>query len=435
MNKKIYAGMMAFGAAASFWACGSGEIIKPEDNDKVAVALAVQDSVDVVNLGTLKAQCPECDKATPSSSSRTIIAKQSSSSRTNPKSSSSQLVINSATSSSTPPVIENSSSSQSGPTPIYSSSSSATIPGTGDPGTCAPEKPTVESGEKVNWVFTNGKDLPGNLMMNSDFTWTTSDGDPASATIGGYKGRNHSVTYATTGKHNASVSILVKTTGATYNVPCTPVQVNGAPITGCKCTAAEKNPDVSVGAKWTVTGCTSAGANITTYEWLGATAAEDGKSATQAFTKKNQLAAPVVNVGNDDNTVVAVQCDSVISVDATDPDYVLTFEGSSIPASTKTSVDIPLNTEACIQVSFKWEGGWTPNNISVLCDATAAQNQPGLTMDISYNGTSKSYTGDYNISNSGLALGAVTAGQNTMKDVCVTVTGKAGGSAKCFFGN
>ena len=360
MNKKIYAGMMAFGVAASFWACGSGEIIKPEDNDKVAVALAVQDSVDVVNLGTLKAQCPECDKATPSSSSRTIIAKQSSSSRTNPKSSSSQLVINSATSSSTPPVIENSSSSQYGPTPIYSSSSSLTVsPGTGDPGTCAPEKPTVESGEKVNWVFTNGKDLPGNLMMNSDFTWTTSDGDPASATIGGYKGRNHSVTYATTGKHNASVSILVKTTGATYNVPCTPVQVNGAPITGCKCTAADKKPDVSVGGAWTVTGCSSVGANITTYQWLGATG--EGTSATQEFTKKNQLAAPVVNVGNDDNTVVAVQCDTVISVDANDPDYILDKQDTKIalPKGESTLVlDLPSG----------WHGAGDTGDCTLRCD-------------------------------------------------------------------
>ena len=34
MNKKIYAGMIAFGIAASFWACGSGEIMNPSENDK-----------------------------------------------------------------------------------------------------------------------------------------------------------------------------------------------------------------------------------------------------------------------------------------------------------------------------------------------------------------------------------------------------------------
>ena len=347
MNKKFYAGMISFGVAASFWACGSGDIIKADPNtDQTVAVIASMDEQDsatisqLVNLTYLKAQCPECDRGTPSSSSR-AIPKYSSSSRTTPRSSSSQLVINSATSSSTPPVYE-SSSSQYGPVPVYSSSSSAPSIGNGDPGTCAPEKPTVESGEKVNWVFTNGKDLPGSLLLNSDFTWTTSDGDPASATIGGYKGRNHSVTYATTGQHNASLSVYVKTSGVTYNISCTPVQVNGAPITGCKCTAADKKPDISVGGAWTVTGCTSVGANITTYTWLGATG--EGTSATQAFTKKNQMAAPVVNVGNDDNTVVPVQCDTVVSVDANDPDYILTESGVKIqlPKGESTLVlDLP----------------------------------------------------------------------------------------------
>ena len=360
MNKKIYVGIIACGIAASFWACGNGDILKPTVDDGTMSEKEVQQVFPV--LQNNPELCPACGVAlvqSSSSSSRRAPIARSSSSRTTPKSSSSQLIINSATSSSAPPLIINSSSSQP-PTPV--SSSSLTVnPGTGDPGTCAPEKPTVESGEKVNWVFTNGKDLPGNLMMNSDFTWTTSDGDPASATIGGYKGRTHSVTYATTGKHNASVSILVKTTGVSYNVSCTPVQVNGAPITGCKCSAEEKNPDVSVGAKWTVTGCTSVGANITSYEWLGATAADDGKSATQAFTKKNQMATPTVNVGNDDNTVVAVPCDTVVSVDANDPDYILTEKDTKIalPKGESTLVfDLPSG----------WHGAGDSGDCTLRCD-------------------------------------------------------------------
>ena len=358
MNKKIYASIVACGIAASFWACGSGEILKPTNDDGTMSEKEVQPVFGV--LASQPELCPECGKAVTvasSSSRRTPTTRSSSSGNSTARSSSSQLVINTATSSSVPSV-NGSSSSVSGPVPIYSSSSSASSLLNGDPGTCAPEKPTVESGEKVNWVFTNGKDLPGNLLLNSDFTWTTSDGDPASATIGGYKGRTHSVTYATTGKHNASVSILVKTTGVSYNVSCTPVQVNGAPITGCKCTAADKNPDISVGGAWTVTGCTSVGANITTYEWLGATG--DGTSATQAFTAKNQLAAPVVNVGNDDNTVVPVQCDTVVSVDANDPDYILTESGVKIqlPKGESTLVlDLPST----------WHGN-DPKPATLRCD-------------------------------------------------------------------
>ena len=330
MNKKIYAGMITFGVAASFWACGSGEILKPDElTDKNALVIAALEDqeptklTEMVNLRVLDTLCPDCLKGTASSSSRAIPTPRSSSSR-NPfvnSSSSSQLIINSATSSSTPPVYESSSSYNPGPVPVYSSSSSTPVVVGEDIGTCGPETPTVESGAKVIWVFKNGKDFPGNMMLNSDFTWTTSDANVPTATIGGYKGRIDTVTYAASGKHNASVSVFVKTSGVTYNISCTPVQVNGAPITGCKCTAADKNPDVSVGGSWTVTGCTSVGADIIGYEWLGAVG--DGPTATQAFTKKNQMAAPVVNVSNNDNTVQPVQCDEVVSVDATDPDYVI----------------------------------------------------------------------------------------------------------------
>ena len=436
MNKKIYAGMFALGIAASFWACGSGEISKPTDAD------ANMETIDDAVVGILALQpglCPECGVAVATSSSsssrRTPTARSSSSAPSTNTSSSSKMVINSATSSSNVPSV--SSSSQSGPVFLYSSSSSAPVvqPG-GDVGTCAPEKDTYESGESVIWKFERGSAITGQDYLKSKSVWTTADGTPAaSAVLEGVKGRTHTVTYATSGKHNASVQITTAA-GAVHNVTCTPVQVNGAPITGCKCVAAEKNPDISVGGAWTISGCSSTGANIIGYEWAGALAdPTDPTKASQAFTAKNQAAAPIVSVSNDDNTVIQVPCDTVVSVDATDPDYVLTFEGSNIPSSTLASVDIPLNKEACIQVSFKWEGGWTPNNISVLCDVTAAQNQPGLTLDITYGTSSKSYTGDYNISNSGIALGAVTTGQNTMNNVCVTATGKEGGSAKCFFGN
>ncbi|SHK54236.1 hypothetical protein [Fibrobacter sp. UWB12] len=368
MNKKIYAGMITFGVAASFWACGSGEILKPDElTDKNALVIAALEDqeptklTEMVNLRVLDTLCPDCLKGTASSSSRAIPTPRSSSSR-NPfvnSSSSSQLIINSATSSSTPPVYESSSSYNPNPVPVYSSSSSTPVVVGEDIGTCGPETPTVESGAKVIWVFKNGKDFPGNMMLNSDFTWTTSDANVPTATIGGYKGRIDTVTYAASGKHNASVSVFVKTSGATYNISCTPVQVNGAPITGCKCTAADKKPDVSVGGSWTVTGCTSAGAEITGYEWLGAVG--DGPTATQAFTKKNQMAAPVVNVSNNDNTVQPVQCDEVVSVDATDPDYILTEQN--------TKIELPKGESTLVlDLPSGWHGGANTGTCTLRCD-------------------------------------------------------------------
>ena len=51
MNKKIYAGMIAFGIAASFWACGSGEIMNPSENDKTMKDIAKLPDGEVIAAG------------------------------------------------------------------------------------------------------------------------------------------------------------------------------------------------------------------------------------------------------------------------------------------------------------------------------------------------------------------------------------------------
>jgi hypothetical protein len=127
--------------------------------------------------------------------------------------------------------------------------------------------------------------------------------------------------------------------------------VNGSPISGCKCIAADKKPDISVGGAWTVTGCTSAGADIIGYEWLGAVGTDT--SATQAFTAKNQMAAPVVNVSNNDNTVQSVQCDTVVSVDALSPDYEILEHSNTgaqaIPAgTTPVHIKVAVGGQSCV---------------------------------------------------------------------------------------
>ena len=122
MNKKIFAGLIACGIAASFWACGNGDILKPTVDDGTMSEKEVQPVFPV--LQNNPDLCPACGislvQSSSSSSKRTPIAR-SSSSRNTPKSSSSQIVIPSATSSSVPPVTESSSSI--GPTPVSSSSS------------------------------------------------------------------------------------------------------------------------------------------------------------------------------------------------------------------------------------------------------------------------------------------------------------------------
>ena len=355
MNKKIFAGTVALGIAASFWACGSGEIIKP-DNDDNTMAIQVPEnpalgvSKDVMNSVT----CPDCFVGAPSSSSTKQQPKPQSSA-TIPglssayvppvqQSSSSEFEIN--LSSSTPYSYTPRSSSDPGPGPgpIFVSSSSETVIEANQAGTCAPDptKATIDVNGTTTWKYTRGSGVAAASLLSAAFAWEFEGGTPPTASATGAGGMSQNVSYTTSGSHGAKLTLTIGSSH--YPITCSPVQVNGAKITGCKCSALNKKPDIAAQelGTWSVTGCTSTGHQITGYEWSGATG--EGPAATQAFTAKNQAAAPTVKVANDDNTVVTVQCDTVIAIDANDPDYILTKQDTKIqmPKGESTLVlDLP----------------------------------------------------------------------------------------------
>ena len=355
MNKKILVGTAALGIAASFWACGSGEIIKP-DNDDNTMALEVPENPtlgitkDVMNATS----CPDCFVGAPSSSSTKQQPRpQSSATIPGPtstyvppvqQSSSSEFQINLSSSAPYSYTPRSSSDPGPGPGPIFVSSSSETVIEANQAGTCAPDpsKATIDVGGSTTWKYTRGSGVAAASLLSAVFAWEFEGGTPPTANETGARGMSQNVTYATSGQHGAKLTLTI---GAShYPITCSPVQVNGAKITGCKCTALNKKPDIAAGelGAWTVTGCTSTGHQIVGYEWSGATG--DGAGATQAFTAKNQAAAPTVKVANDDNTVVAVPCDTVIAIDANDPDYILTKQDTKIqmPKGESTLVlDLP----------------------------------------------------------------------------------------------
>ncbi len=114
-----------------------------------------------------------------------------------------------------------------------------------------------------------------------------------------------------------------------------------------------------------------------------------------------------------------------------DPEYLLSFEGSNIPHSEDIYVNVPFNQTVCIYVDFDWDNIYYTPNISLLCEVRPG-DRPGLTLEVYYGGESSTYQGEYNISYSGIRLGPVQYGHNTKENVCVTVTGAEGGTAKCF---
>lgn len=353
MKKKIYVGM-AFCIATTFWACGSGDIVKYEDADGLLTVWPderedPEHQSTTVTMGinsevVTEQTCPACFiGGTPSSSSiRQQQPTYSSSSIYTPKisspvvSSSSEGGINLNSSSSYiwyPP------SSSSGYRPPVQSSSSIPQNPDGGGGTCAPVKPIVEQGEPVYWKYTIGGNVKTTDVLSAQFKWSTPGGTPETFDGKGSKFMTDTVNYATSGQHTATLNL--GTTKGTFDLVCSPVQVNGAKITGCKCsTTAVGSVDFNKtpGVDWSVTGC-STGAGLTlSYEWDGV----EGTSTTytKEFTAEHPGYIPKLFVKNNDNTMVEVTCPSVKITDG--PEYKITTTQAagaiSLPKGTSTVV-------------------------------------------------------------------------------------------------
>ena len=311
MNKKIYAGIFAFGIAASFWACGSGEIMKPMSEDNTMANL---DDAVFSLLSTQPSLCPQCgvpaETSSSSSSRRAVTPRSSSSQITTPQSSSSIIIISAASSSGTtfPPMIS-SSSQQTGPT--VSSSSTTIAPPINDVGTCAPDKETVELNDKVTWTYTRGTGIAATAILSATCDWTSADGDPISGSGKCTKTLKYQTAYSTSGKHAASIKVNLED-GSSHVVQCSPVQVNGDPIKGCTCSteaaAVDYTNPLTPGATWSVTGCLTGATRTLSYEWDGA---PGEANFTKVFEAATPSYAPVLKVSNDDNTTISVTCPAI----------------------------------------------------------------------------------------------------------------------------
>lgn len=314
MNKKIY-GLMAFGVATGFWACGSGDIIKPDQYDEL-MASQVQDDPNAmggVNDILNAVKCPECFAGqVPSSSSVTPPPQPQSSSAVVPppgQSSSSRTVRYSSStvssSSFSPFPFSGSSSSAAVPT---SSSNGGTNPGTDKIGTCAPIKAIVDKDSSVVWKFTRDPAVDPQQLMNASFNWSMPGATPATASASGANGLSQKVQYATSGVHKATVVVSIG--AASYTVECAPVQKNGDEIKGCECSTEATSVDFTATPEvsWSVAGCTSGPGLTFSYEWEG-TLGE--ATFTKTLTAATPSYAPTLRVANSDNTVINVTCPAI----------------------------------------------------------------------------------------------------------------------------
>ncbi len=173
------------------------------------------------------------------------------------------------------------------------------------------------------------------------------------------------VSYSKSGSHATTLSI-----NGDAPMTCAPVQVNGAPITGCEC-LDNPSPDVAAGgvATWSVTGCLTT-ANISGYSWAGTPAAP-----TTTFLYlccKGETFTPTLSVYNDDNTVQPVTCPAATAIDATLPDYEMTASGNTAGITFEGNVDATI-----VMNLLKHGDGETAGTCSFACQVNRGASGSG----------------------------------------------------------
>lgn len=329
-KKSVVFGVSAAMASLAFWACGSGEVIT-YDQDLEGVAQFTLGNISDAEVVKAISDCqanPQCaaemtevpvleGSSSPStqSSSRAQIFSSNQQYGSSMRPQSSMRFVNQSSSS---PAF-----GSSGGTVLQSSSSVYTGPGS-QYGSCAPETNPINHGQGTVWKFTKVSTLDGQIVVNADYAWAFDGGATPAASSAHGKSNTETIVYATSGVKNATLTFTPRG-GSPVAIQCAPLQVNGASITGCKCAAASQTVDVALGqtASWTVSGCTSRGAQIIGYTWGGAGVTGTGTSGVGAVSAKGDVVQAIVTVANDDNTLETVTCPAVKATDSNDPDYVI----------------------------------------------------------------------------------------------------------------
>lgn len=316
MNKKFAVGLSSLALAGTFLACGDGEIfVKSEGDDAIQFAYVdAQDSSmmknaikDCQNDPVCKEKMGNYNPDVPSNPT-TSSASQQQPGPINPSSSSTVLLPPSLASSSSLTIPDLGTSSSGGDIPNPPQGGT-----TGDLGSCAPVTTPIEKGGSTSWKFTFNKNNTSGVtpmdILNFDADWNFGNaGTPSVVSVKGLASPGN-VTYKNSGPATASVTL---SNGLkTETIQCSPLQVNGDPIT-CTCETAAISPYDFTSASgatvtWTAT-CSSAGATITGYQWSGA----EGTSEIGSYTFTDETTvAPKVTVSNDDKSVQEFECPAV----------------------------------------------------------------------------------------------------------------------------
>ncbi len=366
MNQKLFFGIICIASITGiFVACGKGEINSFNADDQVA-EISVKSSLDEqksINACLADPVCKADYEAAENPPSSAQIPSSSSSIPVVPGLSSGGLVQ--ISSGGVIPPFPTSSSSL---VVIVSSQSSGGISGT-----CTPEPAIAELGQQVTWSFNRDPSISVTQIMAATFDWAFQGGSEPTFSGQGASALKKTVSYNTSGSHTTTLSINGDTP-----MTCSPVQINGAPITSCQCAVDNASPDVAAGgvATWSVTGCSTT-ANISGYSWAGTPAAPTTTFA-HTFAAKGETFTPTLSVYNDDNTVQPVTCPAATAIDATKPDYEIVKPNDEIT--------VPAGSEITIAM-----GGTNPADCQFYCKQSSGTAFSGKIGGQDYSCTSGCY--------------------------------------------
>jgi len=368
MNKKLVLGIFVAFSAGAFWACGSGDVVESDDNLE-GLAVALLDQIGDVEVAKAVSTCAENPQCAAEMGNAPSLAVQSSSSSSKPASSSatpksSGTMSSSGLNLSFGPVGHKSSSSNTPPpsSATVQSSSSIVVPA-GQYGYCTPSAKTAELKEKVTWTFnwdTKTSGVGTSDILAATYSWEFPDGSPATGAAKAF-----ATAYEVSGPKTASVTVSTPSHGAQTIACAEGININGSPITGCKCESTNIEPDVSTGevAKWTASGCTTGTGFTLTYAWTGATPDATGLVATAPVAEKgDEVKGVVLTVANDDNTVVNIPCADAKAQDKTKPDY------EFIIADAYPEKPITIGEPGCITVHGTWTNEYYKPTPKMQCE-------------------------------------------------------------------
>ncbi|MBR5694317.1 MAG: hypothetical protein IKX42_11575 [Fibrobacter sp.] len=370
MKQKLVFGLSAAMVAGAFWACGSGEVIECDNESIDMLALTVSMDFNETDASLAIAKCLEdtlpggCAQEMQTAPSFVVKSSETpKSSSSGGRSSAGKTSSSAFHMSSFGPIGTRSSSSAQPPmsssTPVQSSSS--IIVPAGQFGSCVPSKGTVELNEAVAWTFTwdtKGSGVGTMEVTTATYSWEMPEGSLATATT-----KTANTSYATSGPKTATITVSTSAHGS-QTIPCAQqLNVNGAPITGCKCvTAAEKSVDYTAtpDIAWAVSGCTSTVTPFT-YEWDGVAGAED--TFIKTFTAATLSYAPTLRVSHQDNTIVTVTCPAIKVTKG--PEFEITKQD--------TQVALPAGeSNVVIDLPSGWHGQGDTGTCTLRCgDANA----------------------------------------------------------------